>query len=194
MKKTRTLIFTVIIVVLGLVMCSKSNENEIFTDPRDGHEYKTVKIGNQIWMAENMAYKIGKSCLIYNDKQSNLKKYGYLYSWDIAMKVAPTGWHLPSKEEYLTLLNYYKQDTTKRTQALLVGGETGFNALLGGSYNDDNHFFLENKGTEFWTSTTYDRCASTFTLPDEPYFNEMAYIIGDAHYVRLIKDDETLKK
>lgn len=61
-----------------------------FTDPRDGQKYKTVKIGDKVWMAENLKYRSG--AVVVDDK-------GARYAWDSALVACPEGWHLPSKDE-----------------------------------------------------------------------------------------------
>jgi len=107
----------------------KECEFGTFTDPRDGYTYKTVKIGNQVWLAENLratkyrngdpipnvkdskkwiGLKTGAYCAYDND-ESNAKIYGYLYNW-YAVKdprgLAPEGWHVPTDEEWTELEEY----------------------------------------------------------------------------------------
>ena len=99
------------------------------TDTRDGQTYKTVSIGTQTWMAQNLNYKTESNSYCYNGEESNCSKYGRLYTWAAAMDsvgswsangkgcgygktcsptypvrgVCPEGWHLPTQTEWNTL-------------------------------------------------------------------------------------------
>ncbi len=78
-----------------------------FTDSRDSKTYNWVKLGDQIWMAENLAYKPSSgNYWAFDDNVSNVSKYGYLYDWATAQNVAPAGWHMPTVEEWDELEDY----------------------------------------------------------------------------------------
>lgn len=99
-----------------------------FADYRDGRVYKTVKIGNQEWMAENLNFKgsLAQETWCYENKAEFCAKYGLLYAWNAAIKACPGGWHLPDTTEWNSLI-------------LTVGGiETAGSALKSASGWENN--------------------------------------------------------
>ena len=144
-----------LVIIPNIIFSQNDSEFSTFTDSRDGKAYKTVKIGNQTWMAENLAYIAGNNCLD-TDFDFNKEEYGQLYSWETAKKVCPTNWYLPSKEEYETLLDKYggeKNYTNENYEALIPGGISGFSALFGGwrNINGDSGYF--GRSGYFWMSS-----------------------------------------
>ncbi len=149
-----------------------------FIDPRDGNIYRTVQIGNQIWMAENFNFKTPSSLSYYND-ELNSKKYGRLYTWNDAMEICPSGWHLPTPSDWDVLIKYLGGSAVAGGKLKEAGfehwsspnegatNETGFTALPAGRYALSlipyTHWrFVDiGKSTCFWTNpNTYMICLS----------------------------------
>ena len=97
------------------------------TDWRDGKTYKTVKIGTQTWMAENLNFETSSGSWVYKKNPSNASIYGRLYDWETAKKSCPPGWHLPSEKEWKKLRTFL-----------------GKNSIIGGE--------LKEEGTAHWKS------------------------------------------
>jgi uncharacterized protein (TIGR02145 family) len=132
-----------------------------FYDSRDGETYNTVKIGNQTWMAENLAYKPSSgNYFYYNNDANNILKYGYLYDWATACKVCPSGWKLPSNSDFLELTNFIGQDFKSKMMLKVAwsadenaNNNFGFSGLPSGMRDHTGTFRYLGSGAYFWTSS-----------------------------------------
>jgi uncharacterized protein (TIGR02145 family) len=144
----------------------------------DGNAYNTVLIGSQCWMADNLNYDGSPSgngckgvswanhdvgwCGYYNYAGTPTTGYGLLYQWSAANQSCPTGWHLPSDNDYKILemalgMSQGQADTINWRGApvgtdLKQGGSSGFNALLAGYHQNNDQFYSAGDAAYFWTS------------------------------------------
>ncbi len=214
-----------VLVVLSAVLlfsqCEKdddgtndTNNNGIvfgsLTDSRDGETYKTVKIGDQVWMAENLrtkkfndgteiplvtdnseweALQTPAYCWYDNDEATNKATYGALYNWYTVEteKLCPVGWHIPSEDEWITLLEY-------------VGGEIGAGTVLksttgwnnDGNGTDEYGFGAMPGGARFYLGTYQEmgKYGSWWTSRDS-YTGDATYVssgYSSDNFYRLMRD------
>ena len=156
-----------------------------FMDTRDGKTYKTVTIGSQVWMVENLNYDVPDvtSDACYSNNDANCEKYGRLYNWATAMGGAsssslspsgvqgacPVGWHLPSDAEWTALTNYVGSNAGTKLKSSTswnsYGNGTdqyGFSALPGGgggvgSFYDSGYYGSWWSATEYYASDAWHR-------------------------------------
>jgi uncharacterized protein (TIGR02145 family) len=107
--KTKLILSLIISVTINAFLQAQTYGS--FADTRDGNTYRTVKIGHQTWMAENLNYDTERGCSCYKEEILNCDKYGRLYDWNAARYVCPTGWHLPSRKEFESLKNFINQSS-----------------------------------------------------------------------------------
>jgi uncharacterized protein (TIGR02145 family) len=131
-----------------VVLKINRHDGMLFEDPRDKNVYKTVKIGNQVWMAENLNYKTnhtGYSWYYDANEAAYGDKYGMLYTWEEALIACPKGWHLPTLKEWHKLLKVVgglsvAGNKLKAASDWESGNGTddyGFSALPGGLRSSD---------------------------------------------------------
>ena len=173
------------------------------TDDRDGQTYKTVKIGEQWWMAENLNYETEGGSYCYNHIAKYCEKYGQLYTWATAMYACPEGWHLPDTTEWSALFNAVGGKTTagkmlKSTEgwndyyeSTWNGSDAySFSALPAGYRYYGGSFDLEGSNAYFWSSTgkfsklAYD--VNLYYSRDDAYLSDAAE--GYGFSVRCLKD------
>ena len=140
---------------------SSSFEYGTLKDNRDGQTYKMVVIGEQTWMAENLNYEIDDS-FCRNDDNSYCVKYGRLYTWSAATIACPSGWHLPTGNEFEMLFNSVGGDTIagnmlKSASGWNDGGNGldiyGFSALPTYCRVANSCYFKDGDGAAFWSDT-----------------------------------------
>lgn len=168
----------------------------------DGNVYQVITIGTQVWMSANLSttkYNNGSDipsvsdpsgwgslttpayCWYNNDKDANKAIYGALYNFYTVNtgRLCPTGWHVPTKDEWTVLINYLTangygyegsgEDIAKSISSTLywqnfttpgvVGNNqisnntTGFSAVPSGGRGGDGTYTAIGYSTVFWSST-----------------------------------------
>jgi len=181
----------------------------MLTDDRDNNrQYKTVIIGGQRWMAENLNYVVGNNnqSRCNGDNNTNCVDYGRLYTWTTASNsdVCPTGWHLPTKGEWETLINSTTErgvagKELKATEKWVSGGngtdDYGFSALPGGRNLGPNggevgtsgYWWLDGSTAFFYEMNTGDEIKGPTSVGNPDIFASVRCVETKAVSVEKIK-------
>ena len=155
----------------------------------DGNYYATVKIGSQIWMAENLkttkyndnvsipnvtdnatwsTLSTGAYC-DYNNTPANSAIYGKLYNWHTVNtgKLAPIGWQMPNNNDWTILYDFLdRKDAANKMRTKLAGGtnSSGFSILPAGyRYHHTGNFSginVADTWMTFWSAEAFDNTSS----------------------------------
>lgn len=130
---------------------SEGKPVDTYVDQRDGRRYPAVKTGGQTWLQRNLAYQTdGAVC--YGDKPLMCENLGALYTWEAASRACPNGWRLPEASDWDNLVNAWGEyETEKSFKALIFGGQSFFQAQLGGKQAPDGSFAGLHEQGYFWT-------------------------------------------
>jgi uncharacterized protein (TIGR02145 family) len=203
-------IYLLLLTLLILSHCKKDvpvpNENWVagvrWIDTRDGHSYTTIPIGNQIWIAENMAYLPGVNKVedgsedqgkekdpfyyVYDyngtdvtaaKETSNYTKYGVLYNYNAALKACPEGWHLPTDLEWMDLESYLGMSSIDLTGQGYRGTDEGNLVKATWGWEFDTWKDKYGNGTN---ETGFTALPGGDRYLDYTDYTLSSYIIGDA--------------
>lgn len=153
---------------------------DTFVDERDQKAYRIVRIGNQVWLAENLAYiphvspgSTQGGIWVYDydgtdpseaRATDNFKTYGCLYDPDTAITASPAGWHLPTEDEWKALARFFGPSADDGNKMKKPGlwksnsgatNSSGFSALPGGMRTSDGSFAGLGTGASFWSGSKW---------------------------------------
>lgn len=149
--------------------------------------YKTTIIGTQVWMTENLNYETTSGSYCYGDDLDNCDTYGRLYTWATAMDgaasnstspsgvqgVCPTGWHLPSDDEWETMASFVANDVGLIDKSYDDWTQMGL--TLKSSYGFGGGYAGYRFGRNYWGIRKYDHWwSSTESNSSEAYYRGLS--------------------
>jgi len=146
-------------VFLLLIIFASLEGQDSFVDRRDGTEYGIITISGVTWMAENLKFEAKEGAVLFDKDSNNMPGYGLLYDWKTAIKTCPSGWHLPTGEEFRSLTNYFEH---KENWGNITSDSTSFGIQLGGLQDCEGTFSELDESGYCWTSTEYSKNAAEY--------------------------------
>ena len=159
-------------IALGSVAASCSTNHSAKDQKASGtiQSSRRMPDGKQ-WTTDNLNVNIGPS-FCYEDAELNCRRYGRLYTWESAQRGCQSlgdGWRLPTDDEWRQMAKHYggvREDSDDSGhaayKALMIGGSSGFNAVLGGGRSDDGQYARLNAHGFYWTASESDPATAWF--------------------------------
>lgn len=184
------IIFLILLAVLLYLLFSREgnlfeNEEEFYSELEyadeitdvDRNVYKTVRVGDMVWMAENLRTEpIHGESWCYSDQQSMCERFGRLYNWEAVMAgeegagsqgICPDGWYVPTDQDWYELESFFADsvcDGSRLSWGCFPAGrlmktedwggeENKFNVLPAGFIDRQERSSLLNSYSYFWTSS-----------------------------------------
>lgn len=168
----------------------------------DGNAYRTVRIGDQEWTAENL--RVTRSpdgraltSFFFDDDSASYAEHGRLYTWPVAMDgseeeeaqgICPDGWRLPSDADWTRLWEASGGEETAGSH-LLMGGSSGFEAKLSGGADFRGNYLYFGEIGLFWSSTAVsEERAYHHHVASDGEVGRFAAMKGARISVRCVKD------
>lgn len=173
-----------------------------------GQTYTTVKIGDQCWLKSNLNVTTTNSSF-YDDDPINGDTYGQLYTWEDAVIACPPGWHVPSYEDWCTLVSHtdasaicqtvseigtdagFKLKSTSGWDDLINGSDQfGFNALPAGVKESSGTYSKMGGTAAFWSSTEMNASSASYFYMNTETTRITTELVPktESFYVRCLKD------
>ena len=167
--KTRRIRIYVVSVALGVAFGSLGNSSQRISaevQNTSGATYSSKRMADgKQWMTKNLDVNATPS-YCYEDAESNCGRYGRLYTWESAQRVCQSlgeGWRLPTDDDWRQLAKHYggvSQDSDDKGKAaykaLLAGGSSGFDAVLGGGRSPEGQYERLEAHGFYWTASQID--------------------------------------
>jgi len=166
MHKAGPIRVCVVSIALSLVFGSLSTSSQRLSaqaQKASGTMYSSKRMADgKQWTTRNLDVNTMPS-YCYEDAEPNCRRYGRLYTWESARRVCQSlgdGWRLPTDDEWRQMAKHYggvSEDSDDKGKAaykaLLAGGSSGFNSLLGGGRSDDGKFARLEAHGFYWTAS-----------------------------------------
>lgn len=189
------------------------SETGTFLDLRDSREYAWARIGDQVWMTENLAYlpEVSPSNINYylggilpyyfvygyedtlvneSEATENYITYGALYNWIAACEACPEGWHLPDNEEWNKLIEYvgghsYTSIYPKVGKVLKEAGNTHW--IDNSDATNESEFTALPGGYRNASSFGFHKMGLTAN-----FWTSSTFVGASAYYWRMFNDNDTV--